>query len=345
MTAELVNRQQLGDVRSPARARWRSAPRSSSSSSSTTGWWRSPAAPRWFASSAIRRGWGCASSGWRATAASWSTASSRRGPARPRCRPRPVTRQIGRVRARVGPRAAVGGDSGLLHVQPAAAHRGRAAVSSRRTATSRWGPDIRSNILDRRDQLLVRCRAKVAANTGSLGRTALYRRRARRPAASSRADRQAFARQQPSERQRCWSSSPYAVFGWAASRSAPGEARAVAIPLGAARAAAGRQALVSIPAWVVVGKKPGPRVSVVAAVRGVEATAARAAAKLAARLDPAALTGQRRGRARVAGARSSMRSGGRAGRPWRFPGDASGARAARDAFHVVFGRGRRCATP
>ena len=71
---------------------------------------------------------------------------------------------------------------------------------------------------------------------------------------------------------------------------APGEARAVAIAL-APRARAGKQALPSIPAWVVVGHKPGPRVSVVAAVRGVEATAARAAAKLAASLDPAALTG------------------------------------------------------
>ena len=88
----------------------------------------------------------------------------------------------------------------------------------------------------------------------------------------------------------------------------------------------------SIPAWVVVGQKPGPRVSVVAAVRGVEATAARAAAKLAASLDPAALTGSvvvvpvLRARGRL------MRSGGRAGRPWRFPGDATGARGARDAF-------------
>ena len=111
----------------------------------------------------------------------------------------------------------------------------------------------------------------------------------------------------------------------------PGEARAVAIAL-APRGRAGRQALVSIPAWVVVGQKPGPRVSVVAAVRGVEATAARAAAKLAASLDPAALTGSvvvvpvLRARGRL------MRSGGRAGRPWRFPGDATGARGARDAF-------------
>ena len=112
---------------------------------------------------------------------------------------------------------------------------------------------------------------------------------------------------------------------------APGEARAVAIAL-APRPRGGKQVLPSIPAWVVVGQKPGPRVSVVAAVRGVEATAARAAAKLAANLDPAALTGSvvvvpvLRARGRLA------RAGGRGGRPWRFPGDVTGGRAARDAF-------------
>jgi predicted deacylase len=112
---------------------------------------------------------------------------------------------------------------------------------------------------------------------------------------------------------------------------APGEARAVAIAL-APRARAGKQALPSIPAWVVVGQKPGPRVSVVAAVRGVEATAARAAAKLAASLDPAALTGSvvvvpvLRARGRLA------RANARAAGPWRFPGDATGGRGARDAF-------------
>jgi predicted deacylase len=113
---------------------------------------------------------------------------------------------------------------------------------------------------------------------------------------------------------------------------APGEARAVTIAL-APRIRAGKPSLlVSVPAWVVVGQKPGPRVSVVAAVRGVEATAARAAAKLAASLDPAALAGSvvvvpvLRARGRL------MRAGERAGRPWRFPGDATGGRWARDAF-------------
>jgi predicted deacylase len=111
---------------------------------------------------------------------------------------------------------------------------------------------------------------------------------------------------------------------------APGEARAVAIAL-APRLRAGKQALPSIPAWVVVGQKPGPRVGVVAAVRGVEATAARAASKLAASLDPAALSGSV---VVVPVLRTSGRltRNRRAGRPWRFPGDATSGRGARDAF-------------
>src|SRR5438552_129973 len=88
---------------------------------------------------------------------------------------------------------------------------------------------------------------------------------------------------------------------------APGEARQVEIallprPARPARAASGRsgasnagvaaQAPVrTIPAWVVVGLKPGPRVSVVGAQRGHETTAALAATRLAAALDPAALMG------------------------------------------------------
>ena len=129
---------------------------------------------------------------------------------------------------------------------------------------------------------------------------------------------------------------------------APGEARAVTIPLAPrprpARSAASKaggadgQAAEpaqprSVPAWVVVGSKPGPRVAVVGAVRGVETTAALAAARLAAGLDPAALMGS-------VVIVPVLRPGGRlsrAGRPghvWRFPGDAAGKRAARDAFAV-----------
>ena len=123
---------------------------------------------------------------------------------------------------------------------------------------------------------------------------------------------------------------------------APGEARAVAIPLSPrprpSRAAAKSGGAAetappapTIPAWVVVGLKPGPRVSVVGALRGHETTAALAAARLAAGLDPAALMGSVVivPVLRPAGRLSRI---GRAQRPWRFPGDAAGKRAARDAF-------------
>jgi predicted deacylase len=113
---------------------------------------------------------------------------------------------------------------------------------------------------------------------------------------------------------------------------APGEARAVRISLAPpARARAAGAAERAVPAWVIVGSKPGPRVSVVAAVRGVEATAARAATRLAASLDPGALAGSvvvvpvlRAGGRLVAGKLPAAQLP--------FPGDAAGKRAARDAF-------------
>ena len=113
---------------------------------------------------------------------------------------------------------------------------------------------------------------------------------------------------------------------------APGEARAVRIlltPPPRARAASAPER--AVPAWVIVGNKPGPRISVVAAVRGAEATAARAATRLAASLDPGALAGS-------VVVVPVLRAGGRlavANRPTAqlsFPGDAAGKRAARDAF-------------
>jgi hypothetical protein len=109
----------------------------------------------------------------------------------------------------------------------------------------------------------------------------------------------------------------------------PGEARAVAIPL-APRAGA-QAAARGVPAWVVVGGRPGPRVSVVAAPRGTEALAARAAARLAGGLDPASLAGS-------VVIVPALRAGGRPSRTrrpaasWPFPGEAGGARPARDAF-------------
>ena len=109
----------------------------------------------------------------------------------------------------------------------------------------------------------------------------------------------------------------------------PGESRAVAIPLAAAGGGGVRSR--AVPAWVVVGARPGPRVSVVAAPRGTEALAARAAAHVAARLDPNGLAGS-------VVVVPVLRPGGRlavAGGPlasMAFPGEAGGDRAARDAF-------------
>ena len=113
---------------------------------------------------------------------------------------------------------------------------------------------------------------------------------------------------------------------------APGQARAVAIALTASPSASiGARADRAVPAWVVVGVKPGPRVSVVAAGNGVETTAARAAARLAASLAPEELAGS-------LVIVPVLRPGGRLaprGRParrLRFPGDAAGKRPERDAF-------------
>src|SRR6476661_3195523 len=102
---------------------------------------------------------------------------------------------------------------------------------------------------------------------------------------------------------------------------APGEARAVGAPPAPPTP--------SIPAWVVVGLKPGPRVSVVGALRGFETTAALAAARLAAGLDPAALMGSVVIVPVLRPAGQLSRTG-RPRPPWRFPGDAAGNRAARD---------------
>ncbi|HSZ84214.1 MAG TPA: RimK/LysX family protein [Polyangia bacterium] len=126
---------------------------------------------------------------------------------------------------------------------------------------------------------------------------------------------------------------------------APGEARAVTIPLSPRAAREGDAATAdrrAVPAWVVVGAKAGPRVSVVAALRGTESGAAAAARALCDALDPAALSGS-------VVVVPVLRPGGRFAprrRPataWRFPGDAGGASRARDAFtifsEVVIGAG------
>ena len=156
-------------------------------------------------------------------AASWSTASSRRAPARPRCRPRPATRRR-RSSSSTG-RCACG-----CRRRPRSTSRttrcctsGWAAVSSRRTATSA-GDGISDRHPGQRDQLLVRCRAKVAAKQDrwmglrliGVDRATLQLLRAEIAKLSTADTPCTF---------RCWSSFPRAVFGSVASRSRRGGAR------------------------------------------------------------------------------------------------------------------------
>ncbi len=111
---------------------------------------------------------------------------------------------------------------------------------------------------------------------------------------------------------------------------APGEARTLLIAL-AARASAEKTAAVSVPVWAAVGPKPGPRVSVVAALHGFEATAARAASELIRSIDPAGMSGSLL-IVPVLRAGGSFAPGERPAPTWTFPGDAGGTRAERDAF-------------
>lgn len=111
---------------------------------------------------------------------------------------------------------------------------------------------------------------------------------------------------------------------------APGEARTLSISL-ATRASDDKTEAVAVPAWAAVGPKAGPRVSIVAALHGYEAVAARAAAELTRSIDPAAMSGS-------LVVVPVMRAGGRfapgerVAPSWAFPGDAGGTREQRDAF-------------
>ncbi|HEY4184922.1 MAG TPA: RimK/LysX family protein [Polyangia bacterium] len=114
----------------------------------------------------------------------------------------------------------------------------------------------------------------------------------------------------------------------------PGEARAVAIALPDRRGDAAKAD--AVPALVIVGRRRGPRVAILAAARGFEVHAARLATALEALLPPSEV----RGTIVIV---PVLRPGGRfaaAGRPvkrpmeWRLPGDPAGARVARDAFAV-----------
>ena len=111
---------------------------------------------------------------------------------------------------------------------------------------------------------------------------------------------------------------------------APGEARTLSIAL-ATRSSADKTAAVAVPAWAAVGPKAGPRVSVVAALHGFEAVAARAAAELIRSVDPAALSGSLVV-VPVLRAGGAFAPGERARPTWTFPGDAGGTRDQRDAF-------------
>jgi predicted deacylase len=111
---------------------------------------------------------------------------------------------------------------------------------------------------------------------------------------------------------------------------APGEARTLSISL-AARTTPEKTAAVAVPVWAAVGPRPGPRVSIVAALRGFEATAARAAADLIRSVDPAGMSGSLV-IVPVMRAGGRFAPGERAAPTWTFPGDAGGSRSERDAF-------------
>jgi len=115
----------------------------------------------------------------------------------------------------------------------------------------------------------------------------------------------------------------------------PGQARVLAVPLPRRRGEAGHDD--TVPALVVTGHRPGPRVAILAGARGFEVNAARLVSELEAWLPPAEVTG-------TIVLVPVMRPGGRfaaGGRPvkpalvWHFPGDPTGSRAARDA-HAAF---------
>jgi len=112
----------------------------------------------------------------------------------------------------------------------------------------------------------------------------------------------------------------------------PGQARPLAVPLPRRRGEAGRDD--TVPALVITGHRPGPRVAILAGARGFEVNAARLVSDVEAWLPPSEVTG-------TIVLVPVLRPGGRfaaGGRPvkpalvWHFPGDPTGSRAAREAF-------------
>jgi len=115
---------------------------------------------------------------------------------------------------------------------------------------------------------------------------------------------------------------------------APGQARVVTVPLPGRHGEAVTND--SVPALVISGRRPGPRVTILAGARGFEVSAARLVSTLATWMTPDDVTG-------TVVLVPVLRPGGRfaaAGRPvkpglvWNLPGDPTGSRAARDAFAV-----------
>ena len=209
------------------------------------------------------------------------------------------------------------------------------------------GTGYQMDILDGEDRLLVRCKAKVAAKQDrwigvrflEIERSALQALRAEIAKLASARDR--VGPFDAGRASRTWCSGRWR--DGRARRGARGHHPAVTAAAGrhGRRRDRGRVRRARRPRrprprrrfrrWVVVGLKPGPRVSVVGALRGHETTAALAAARLAAGLDPAALMGSVVIVPVLRPAGRLSRTG-RPGRAWRFPGDAAGKRAARDAF-------------
>src|SRR3569623_124021 len=114
----------------------------------------------------------------------------------------------------------------------------------------------------------------------------------------------------------------------------PGQARARTVPLPHRRGAAA--AADRLPALVIAGRRPGPRVTILAGVRGFEVNAARLVSAVEAWLAPDDVTG-------TVELVPELRPGGRfaaGGRPvkpalvWHFPGDPAGSLPARIAFAV-----------
>jgi len=115
---------------------------------------------------------------------------------------------------------------------------------------------------------------------------------------------------------------------------APGQARVVAVPLPGRHGEATTSD--RVPVLVITGRRPGPRVTILAGARGFEVSAARLVSALGGWMTPEDVTG-------TVVLVPVLRPGGRfaaGGRPvkpalvWHLPGDPTGSQPARDAFAV-----------